>query len=515
MTFLLHSYLEESASRRPDHPAVVLGDRSLSYAELDELATRVAAALAGAGVDRGDRVALFAPKSAEAVAAIYGVLKAGAAYVPIDPGSPAPRAGFIARDCAVAAIVADAERWALLEPEVGDAGVRAVLDVAELGDLTAPPSGWRPPELVDLDLAYLLYTSGSTGQPKGVMLSHRNGLTFVDWTAAVLELEPDDRFSSHAPFHFDLSVFDLYASAKVGGTLFLLAPGDLGFGSTSAEFVSRNQLTVWYSVPSALVMWVTQGGIEPEALRSLRHVVFAGEVFPTPYLRQLATLVPNATLHNWYGPTETNVCTYHIVGPHDLREGVDDPIPIGRPCENYDCFAVAPDGTAAALGEEGELFVRGSGVMAGYWGQPEKTEQVLGPHPLDPTAPGLCYRTGDLVALQEDGRYRFLGRRDHQIKTRGYRVELGEVEAAVYSHPAVREACLVAVPDEHLGHALLAYVAVSDGAELSAIALKRHISERLPRYMVPAEVRFEPSLPRTSTGKIDRQALAAMAGERG
>ncbi|MBI4259022.1 MAG: amino acid adenylation domain-containing protein [Actinobacteria bacterium] len=511
MTFLLHGYLERSAAARPDHPAVVTDERTLAYAQLDGMASRVSSALVRAGVRRGDRVALFAPKRAETVAALYGILKAGAAYVPIDPGSPAPRAGYIARDCSVAAVVADADRLAVLGPEIEGEDVHLVLDLDALDELPEPSAD--RPEAVDTDLAYILSTSGSTGHPKGVMLSHRNAGTFVEWAAGALGLRADDRFSGHAPLHFDLSVFDLYASARVGGTLYPLSPQDMSMGLESAELVHRHALTVWYSVPSALVMWVTQGRVDPAALSSLRHVVFAGEVFPTPYLRRLAGLLPGATLHNWYGPTETNVCTHYVVG--ELPEGSDEPIPIGRPCANYDCFAVAPDGTLAGPGQEGELYVRGSGVMLGYWGQAERTAEVLVQNPLHDLRPDPCYRTGDLVVPTDDGAFRFLGRRDHQVKTRGYRVELGEVEAAIHAHPAVREACVVAVPDERMGHSLLAYVALAEGSELSPIQLRRHVSERLPRYMVPSDVRVEAALPRTSTGKVDRQALAKMAAEEG
>jgi amino acid adenylation domain-containing protein len=512
VSLLLHNLLERAADERPGHPAVVTDRRTVSYRELDAMAARVAAELGGAGVGAGDRVAVVAPKSVEAIAALYGVMKAGAAYVPIDPASPPPRAGFIARDCAVAAVVVDTQHRALLEPEVSGLGLRTVIDVEAVDAL--PPAnggGAQARDAIDRELAYVLYTSGSTGRPKGVMLSHRAAMSFVGWAATFLGLTGDDRFSGHAPLHFDLSVFDLYACAMVGGTLFPLAASDMALGARSAGFVERRRLTVWYSVPSALVAWVIQGGVEASMVGSLRHVVFAGEVFPAPYLRRLVRLVPGATLHNWYGPTETNVCTHHVVGPGDLVEGVDDPIPIGRATGNADCIAVRPDGEPAGAGEEGELFVRGSGVMTGYWGRPELTAEAMVPHPLDQGSPDRCYRTGDIVVPLGDGSFRFRGRRDHQVKTRGYRVELEEVEAAIHSHPSVGEACVVAVPDDRIGHALLAYVSAAKGASLEDVEVKRHVAGRLPRYMVPAEVRTVPSLPRTSTGKVDRQALATRA----
>lgn len=499
---MLHDLLAAAAEREPARAALVIGERTVAYRELDELASRVAGALRAAGVRRGDRVVLAAPKSLGTVAAIYGTLRAGAAYVPIDPGSPAPRAGAIARDAAPAAVVADAERWTLLQPELSKSEV-VRLDVDAIDDLPASTRDSREPDAAEDDLAYVLYTSGSTGVPKGVMLSHRNALTFVRWAHGSLRLTATDRFSSHAPFHFDLSVFDLYACAMAGGTLVPLPEEAMRFGESMASFVQEHALTVWYSVPSALTMWVTQGGVSASQLASLRHVVFAGEVFPTPYLRKLRELVPRVELHNWYGPTETNVCTFHDVTELP-PEGDESPIPIGRACEGYECVAVP----AAGGSEEGELYVGGSGVMRGYWGQLERTREVLVPLP---GREGLYYRTGDLVARREDGELLFRGRRDHQVKTRGYRVELGEVEAAIYADERVRETCVVAVPDERIGHALVAFVAPAPGAELSAQEVRRWVASRLPRYFVPATVHMEAELPKTSTGKIDRRALEERA----
>ena len=498
MTGSLPDLLGRAAHERPDHPAVV-ADRTVSYAELDDLASRVAATLAHVGVRPGDRVAVSAPRSVGVVASIYGVMRAGAAYVPIDPSSPVPHAARIANDCSISALIADPERSNRLRPELPQDVVG--LDVEQIdaipaGAAAAPPVGPG-------DLAYILYTSGSTGDPKGVMLSHGNARSFVDWAVGELRLSGDDRFSGHAPFHFDLSVFDLYACASVGGTLHVLPEEALRFGASTAAIVCEREVTVWYSVPSALVQWVTQGGVEAGMLSSLRHVVFAGEVFPLRFLRRLRELVPDAALHNWYGPTETNVCTAHAVRPEDLS--AEEPIPIGRPCDHSPCRIVDEAGAPAGAGE---LLVGGPSVTSGYWGDPERTAAAV---ISDPDG-ARWYKTGDLVETGPEGEYRLRGRRDHQVKVRGYRVELGEVESAIDADDRVGEACVVAVADEQRGHDLVAFVVASSGASLQPVDVKRIVASRLPRHMVPARVHVEDGrLPTTSTGKVDRTALEVRA----
>ena len=495
----LPELLSRAAARRPEHPAVV-GDRTLTYRELDALSFGVGAALTNAGVRPGDRVAVCAPKSPSTVAALYGVMRAGAAYVPLDPSSPTPRAISIANDCGVAALVADRERLGRIGPEL-PASV-AGIDLTDVTDVIAVPPSEDAASPSGDDLAYILYTSGSTGDPKGVMLSHGNALAFIDWAVGELGLTGEDRFSGHAPLHFDLSVFDLYACASVAGTLHLVAEETSRFGASTAAFVEERGLTVWYSVPSALVQWVTQGGVAPGMLRSLRHVVFAGEVFPTPYLRLLRELVPDAMFHNWYGPTETNVCTAHTVRPEDLAS--DQPVPIGRPCDGYPCRVVGPGGVAAT---EGELLVGGPAVTAGYWGDPDRTARAI----LEDRE-GRWYRTGDLVETGPQGEYRFRGRRDHQVKVRGYRVELGEVESAIHADDRVGEACVVAVADERRGHDLVAFVVPAAGRTLEPVDVKRVVAARLPRYMVPSAVHVQRDpLPSTATGKVDRSALELRA----
>ncbi|HEX2030313.1 MAG TPA: amino acid adenylation domain-containing protein [Actinomycetota bacterium] len=519
--YLLHHLLHASAGSHPEAPAVVDGERTLSYADLERRSNQLAQLLREQGVRRGDRVGLYLEKSAASVVGIYGAMKAGAAYVPIDPRAPVARASYIAGNCGIRALVTAGEKagtWAQLLH--GESPIEAlVLPGEDAPDADIPrrvPVFGReavdgqpaePPgvPVVDQDLAYILYTSGSTGDPKGVMLSHRNAMTFVEWAADLVAVRPEDRLSSHAPLHFDLSIFDLFAAALGGASVHLVPPETSVFPVEVVRFIEGHGITVWYSVPSILSMLTLRGGLGPGALPTLRTVVFAGEVFPTKYLRELMRLVPHAEFLNLYGPTETNVCTWYRVP--DIPEDQTEPIPIGRAIDNLEVFAVTDDGRLASPGEVGELHVRGGGVMQGYWGDPERTSRVLIANPFGGEVRDPVYRTGDLVREDEDGNYRFLGRRDSQIKSRGYRIELGEIEAALNGHPSIVECAVVAVPDELITNRIEAYVVVRDGVD--AAHLIRFCSERLPSYMIPQRFRFSDTLPKTSTGKIDRQALRA------
>jgi amino acid adenylation domain-containing protein len=359
---------------------------------------------------------------------------------------------------------------------------------------------------IETDLAYILYTSGSTGTPKGVMISHRNSLTFVEWAAAAAGLSEQDRVCSPAPLHFDLSVFDIFATCQAAACVAVLPDGAATFPVSIAKWLEAERISVWYSVPSVLTLLACYGSLQQFDLSRLRTVIFAGEVFPPKHLARLMAELPRCRYLNWYGPTETNVCTAFEVPAGGADAG---PAPIGKACANTEVFAVTSEGRRVSRpGEVGELYVRGPSLMRGYWGQSAKTSEALVPNPFRAEYDELVYRTGDLVTLEPTGDYAYLGRRDSMVKVRGYRVELGEVEATLYRHPAIREAVVLPVPDELLGSRLRAVVTAAGASNLTHENVLDHCRQWLPGYMVPDIIEFREALPRTSTGKVDRAGLA-------
>lgn len=508
MAYLVSHLITQSAVRSPDALAVVYEQQHYTYRALDEASNRFAHLLQRVGVVRGDRVGLYLEKSLEAVAALFGIMKLGAAYVPIDPAAPLPRVAYIVDNCRMKAVVSSSTNYAAFRAvwslPSSIPPLIAVDDAAAYHAASASPvadSG-----AIEQDLAYILYTSGSTGHPKGVMISHRAALTFIDWAGETFAVQPTDRVSNHAPFHFDLSTFDLFATIKAGGCVILVPPTLSIFPFNLAAFIAEQRISIWYSVPSALTRLVLYGNLPQFDFSHLRTILFAGEVFPIKYLRQLMAMIPHATYHNLYGPTETNVCTWYTVPPLDPER--TEPIPIGKGCANSEILILDERQQRVAPGEVGELCVRGPGLMRGYWGLPERTAQSLTPFVVvEHLGAEALYHTGDLVHEAPDGNYTFVGRRDNQIKSRGYRIELGEIESELYSHPDIEEVAVIPIPDDEIGNVIKAVIVLRHGRSVERGALEAFCAARLPKYMVPQQFEVRATLPKTSTGKIDKVQL--------
>ena len=511
----LCEYLARSSREYPDRTAVVdpTGQR-VTYRELYDLAQRIAGFLTAKGIKPGDRVGVIAPKSVEVVATLFGIMTTGAAYVPADYTAPVSRNRALLADCTVKTVFLDRGCAAIVDDwPAGDPPEVVWFTGAERSSKAASGTPWAeaavhaPSDgncLASADgLAYILYTSGSTGKPKGVSISQENATSFVDWCSDVFKPDSQDRFSSHAPFHFDLSILDLYVSLKHGATLFLVSevvgkgPDDL------ATFIAANRLTIWYSTPSILSLLAQFGELEKRDCTALRIVLFAGEVFPVKHLRSIVQQWPQATFYNLYGPTETNVCTFAKIPPAIPPDRVE-PYPIGQLCAH--CVGLVldtPGGNEVPRGEEGLLHIAGAPLFQGYWNRPDVDL-------FFERGGQRYYNTGDVVRETADDGYVYVGRRDRMVKRRGYRIELAEIERGLYLHEKVREAAAISIPDTSSGVRIIAYISPQPGQHPSIIELKTHCGRALPVYMNPDVFVILDALPRTSTDKVDYQCLLRM-----
>ncbi len=519
-TTALHLPFIRAARQYHDHIAVIEpGKGSISYRELAAVSDRVRDRLHANGVRSGDRVGICLHKSIDTVATIYGILKIGAAYVPVDPGAPPARNAYILNNCAVKLALigrrfedklrAELEKLGtvpslfVLDDTAGGAALSRALDDADAGR-PAPPH--TTTASAPHELAYILYTSGSTGKPKGVMLSHENAVSFVDWCSEVFSPQTSDRFSSHAPFHFDLSILDIHLPLKHGATLVLITE-DIGKDPARlAPLIAEQRITCWYSAPSILSLLAQYGKLASYDYSALRLILFAGEVFPVKHLRTLTHLLPMPEYFNLYGPTETNVCTFHKVSL-PIPEERSVPFPIGKVCSHLEAQVLDEAAREVSPGDEGELCIAGRGVMQGYWSLPEQTSRAF----HQDASGRRWYKTGDIVVQTPDGDYTYLGRRDRMIKRRGYRVELGEIEAGLYRHPLIKEAAVIAVADEEAGNRVKAFLSCREIKRPSLIEMKRFCSQNLPLYMIPDKFVWCDALPKTSTDKVDYQRLKEMS----
>jgi acyl-CoA ligase (AMP-forming) (exosortase A-associated) len=522
--FTLHDLLRNSLERNPEAVAVVDGKAEHTYSELEQQSGSLCAALAQAGVEKGDRVGVYLEKSWEAIVAMLAASRAGAAYVNINPLFKPPQVAYLAQDCDIRVMIGDSTRLEELQPGTvsGTAFYKgdrpregsAFEELADLSDTLE--SGDAPTEtrqVSEVDLATILYTSGSTGMPKGVATSQRNVVAGAQIVTAYLENTPEDRILSALPLHFDAGMSQFTTSLRAGATLVLQRsrlPGDL------TKALRRHEITGVTGVPPLWSLLLRSAkSLEEQPLEHLRYIANTGGRIPQANLDELKRLLTDGSgtrIYLMYGLTEAFRSTY--LPPEQIhRSSPEKGWCIGKAIPSTEIYVISNEGTACAPGEVGELVHRGPTVAMGYWGNEEATRKAYRPNPLAPPelldVERVVY-SGDLVKRDEEGYLYLLGRNDAMIKTQGYRLSPEEVENLLIGSGLVHEACAFGVPDPEMGHLVVAVVSLKNGDDREAAVerIREHVMENGPPYMVPKEIFVEDDLPKTGSGKIDRKGIS-------
>jgi amino acid adenylation domain-containing protein len=517
----IDGYLRRQADGRPDARALIHEGERLTYAEAEQAANRLARLLVDLGTGKGDRVCLFVPKTPRAIVAMHATLRAGCVYVPIDTASPAARVEKILAAAEPRIVLTTGSAAALVDDLVESGGLgpatvvgsiddgpvegerfRSAFDFSDLTAFGAEPIDDRRPS--PDEPAHILFTSGSTGVPKGVVITHENVIRFIEWAVDYFAYTPDDRVSSHPPLHFDLSTLDIYGAFAAGAELHIV-PSSLNLlPHKLASFIEEHELTQWFSVPSVLTYMAKFDVVREGAFPHLQRLLWCGEVMPTPTLTYFMQRLPHVTFTNLYGPTEATIASSYYTVPEPPAKETQQ-IPIGTPCAGEDLLVLDEQLREVPTGAIGDLYIAGVGLSPGYWRDEAKTNEAFMEGPSTAPAPRRIYRTGDLAHRGDDGLIYFHGRADSQIKSRGYRIELGEIEAALNALGRLRESAVVAVDTGGFEGATIccAYAPDSIVEEELVAALRKS----LPSYMIPMRWQRLAELPKNVNGKIDRKAL--------
>ena len=518
----LRSGFLRQAARNPDAPAFVVRGRTHSYGETEDSARRWARAMVEARGGRPERVGLFAYRSAVAYTGTLAALFSGAAYVPLNPTFPAEKTAAMVAAADLDAVIVDTTclphvanvpaltQLPLLIPEADAPQLPGASRVIGKHELERAAPLHRLPPLTPEDIAYLLFTSGSTGAPKGVPVTHGNAVYFMDFMSQRYEIRPEDRFSQTFDQTFDLSIFDLFMAWSNGACVCGMTPVEL---LSPTKYINQNGITVWFSVPSVPAQMIRRNTLLPNSLPNLRWSLFCGEPLTQRSAETWQAAAPNSTLENLYGPTELTIaCFLHRWererSPAMCRNGI---VPIGRPYDGLIAMLVDEHLQSVAEGETGELCVSGPQTAPGYWRAPEITAERFVNLPVSRHQSRRFYRTGDLVAKLPEGEYVFMGRADNQIKVLGHRVELGEIEAVLRAHPGIEHAVAFGWPAVGTtADGIVAFVSgsVGDMSELLARA-----KAALPPYIVPRRIFPVPEMPLNANGKVDRRVLKERLAE--
>lgn len=495
----LTEVLEHTANLYPGRCAYRFGEDDLSYAELLRKAKNLSGYLEAKGINQGDRIGLMCNKGLPMIVSLYGILFAGAAYVPIDINAPEIRVQDIATQCGIKFVIASDGLANNIHIDRVD-----ILAIEELFELTNS----KPDQVAAVqhnpcrqeDLAYIIFTSGSTGTPKGIAHTHASAVAFARMMVSHFDLQPEDRLIGISPLQFDMSTFDIFASDYAGACTVLVSEAHIKMAASLTHLVEKEEISIWYSTPFSLVHSLDYGALETRNLSALRWVIYGGEAIAVNKLESLMSLLQHARFSNVYGPAEVNVChIYDIPADFSFTRST---VPIGLPCQSVATKIVDMQGLDAP---QGELWVAAPTMMTKYWNASELTDKVV--H-VDNSGTRY-YKTGDTVEVGTDGLFYFLGRSDRQIKMRGYRIELSEIENVLGAIPGINQV-YVFVDRTTAMHELCAHIAVGEPSSLTIQEIKQLLSKCLPKYAIPARFITHSAFPITSSGKIDRQTLIAL-----
>ena len=512
--YTLPEAILSSASQFPEKEAFRCDGKAVTFSEMAKVMNQITYLLHDFGLQKGEKVGVYLPRSLHTALAIYGIMNAGGVYVPLDPDAPISRIQHLIQDCNIKILITNpAKRRSIPKLLEGFGSLTHIIGLKS-ETLNLPAITWEEiqtlPEshihntLQAQDLAYIMYTSGSTGAPKGIMHTHYSGLSYARLSQDLYDLGTKDIIGNHSPLHFDISTMGYFTSPLAGATTVIISDAYTKMPASLSQLVEKERLTLWYSVPLALIQILTRGVMEERDFSSLRWVLFGGEPFPTKHLRELMKAIPQATFCNVYGPAEVNQCTYYHL-PHPPEDHT--PIPIGKIWPNTEGLILDNEEKEVKPGETGELLIKSATRMQGYWNNPELTKRSF--YKRNPSGiEEVFFKTGDLVRENEEGLLEFLGRKDRQIKVRGYRVELDEIEACLYSHPAIHEVAVFATQGAEETKQIEALVILKPNHEFNLEEVKGHLSSHLPPYAVPTKISSTDTFPRTSTGKINYIQLA-------
>ena len=502
MKINLIEYFESTVASNPSKEAMVDANGVLTFDGLKKEAQKIAQEICRRTDQINKPIAIYLPKSNSAVASFLGIMYSGNIYTPLDIKNPMSRIEGILKVLGPACIITNNQCVKALENSSLD------LEIINIDTLEwqADAEVKKYERCIDVDPAYILHTSGSTGVPKGVVISHKAIIDYISWVIAAFNVTGEERIGNQTPFIFDMSTLDLYLMIFKGATIFIIPEQHFIFPAKLLEFINEHQINFIFWVPSVLINIANFKLLDTISVPSLKKVLFGGEVMPSKHLGYWVNALGRDLVYgNLYGPTEiTGTCSCYIVDEHFDE---NEPLPIGTPCRNTDILILNDKDKLCEIGEHGELCVRGTCLSDGYWNNPEKTAKVFVQNPLNTRYPELIYRTGDIVYQHENGNIMYIGRKDFQIKHFGYRIDIGEIEHAVLTAFGSINACVIY--NQSKREIILVYEAKE---EIKATDFRKQLTPLLSKYMIPTRYVFMNELPKTLNGKIDRTTLSKQLG---